>query len=169
MRLPAALAVVHDQRSHLAATLAVVAASLFAIARPRGGATSRLAAVVTIALTFSAGLTAFGTYPIAQKLTTRPFAGRVAAHLRPGDRLCACGDLDGSLLFYLGGPVRSCGAQLARDIAPRTSAIEADVSDTHGGPRRYRVRPLHAVGRLLVSPCVTHRYGGGVLVGERAL
>ncbi len=168
-RLPAALTVVHDQRWNLGATLAVVAASLFAVARPGGRATSRVAAVATIAFAFTAGLTAFGTYPIAQKLTTRPFAERVTAHLRPGDGLCACGDLDGSLLFYLGGPVRSCGARLARDIAPRSTAIEADVGDTHGGPRHYRARPLHAVGHMVASPCMTHRHGEGVVVGDRAL
>jgi 4-amino-4-deoxy-L-arabinose transferase-like glycosyltransferase len=168
-RLPAALAVVHEQRWTIAATLAIVAASLFVVASPRGVPTSRLAAMATIALTFTAGLTAFGTYPVARKLTTRPFAERVAAHLRPGDRLCACGDLDRTLRFYLGTPVPPCSAQEARAMVRRSSAIEADTTDTHGGPRHYRVRPIHDAARTAGPPCATHRRRGVAFEEDQAL
>jgi 4-amino-4-deoxy-L-arabinose transferase-like glycosyltransferase len=167
-RMPAALAVVHEQRWTIAATLAIVAASLFMVASPRGVPTSRLAGIATIALTFTAGLTAFGTYPVARKLTTRPFAERVAAHLRPGDRLCACGDLDRTLRFYLGTPIPSCGAQVVQGMVRRSSAIEADSTDTHGGPRHYRVRPLHDAART-TAPCARHRHREGAFEEDQAL
>jgi len=167
-RLPAALAGRPRAALTIAATLAIVAASLFVIASPRGVPTVRLAGMATIALTFTAGLTAFGTYPVARKLTTRPFAERVAAHLRPGDRLCACGDLDRTLRFYLGTPVPPCGTQVARASVRRSSAIEADTTDTHGGPRHYRVRPLHDAART-TAPCATRRHRGVALQEDQAL
>jgi 4-amino-4-deoxy-L-arabinose transferase-like glycosyltransferase len=143
-RLPAALTAVREHRWALATTLGTVVVALVAFASPRRGQASRLAAVTAVALAATVGLTAVGTYPLARALTTRPVAERVMAHLRPGDRLCACGDLDWPLRFYLAQSVPPCRALGPSEPDVRTSAIQAVVADTHGGRRRYHLWPLHA-------------------------
>jgi 4-amino-4-deoxy-L-arabinose transferase-like glycosyltransferase len=141
-RLPAALTVVREKRWAIAMTFATVGTALVVFGNPRSSQTSRLAALTTMALAATVGLTAFGTYPVAHKLTTRPFAERVKAHLRPGDRLCACGDLDWGLRFYLGQTVPPCATVGPLQPDARASAIQPVVANTHGARRRYRVWPL---------------------------
>ncbi len=155
-RLPAALDAVRAQRGAVAATLAIVAGALAVVALPNVGRTARLAALGATALGATVGLTAFGTYPVASRLSTRPFADRVLAHLRPGDRLCACGELDGALRFYLGGNVVPCNVLGPSPADVRTSAIEPPATNPHGARSRYHVWSLPASDFAGGRPCATH-------------
>jgi len=156
-RMPAALAAVHAQRWMIATTLGIAAATLLGVASPGGTRAWRLAAVTTAALVATVGLTTLGTYPVARSLTTRPFATRVLTHLRPGDRLCACGDLDGGLRFYLGRPIPRCNDLDPATAAPtRASAIHAPATGLAGARRHYRVTPVHQSDVALGRSCASH-------------
>ncbi|HXJ37127.1 MAG TPA: glycosyltransferase family 39 protein [Candidatus Eisenbacteria bacterium] len=155
-RLPAALDAVHADRGAVAVTLAIVAGALAVVALPNVGRTARLVALGATAFGATVGLTAFGTYPVASRLSTRPFADRVLAHLRPGDRLCTCGDLDGALRFYLGGNVVPCNLLGPPPADARTSAIEPPATNPHGARERYHVWALPASDFAGGRPCATH-------------
>jgi 4-amino-4-deoxy-L-arabinose transferase-like glycosyltransferase len=152
-RLPAAVAVVHEHRVAIAATLATIGMSLVVlIARVPGGVPWRLGALATIAVAVSVGLTAFGTYPAALQLTTRAFAARVQGRLRPGSVLCACGYIDWPLRYYVGRTVPRCTVGLA-DGADGGLVIRS-MPGTRGGQPRYRLERLVA-GSDGAGPCAS--------------
>jgi 4-amino-4-deoxy-L-arabinose transferase-like glycosyltransferase len=152
-RLPVAIVAIGEHRWEIAAALAVVAATLLVCASPRSTRVARHAAVALTAVVATVGLTAFGTYPLAWKLTSRRFAERLLGHMRPGDALCTCGDLDEALRFYLKGPIPPCSARLLSTTDLRTSAIRVGAVTPAGARRRYRIVP---VGRGATRPCAEH-------------
>jgi 4-amino-4-deoxy-L-arabinose transferase-like glycosyltransferase len=141
VRLSAALAVVHEHRSLIALTVVVIATCLIAATSVRW----RGVALVTMALAWGAGLTAFGTYPLALELTPRASAERIAARLGPDDRLCSRGHVDYAFRYYVRRPVQPCRAE-ARDSPGRTFAVRAVVS-RHSGRSRYEMTRLRSWAR----------------------
>jgi 4-amino-4-deoxy-L-arabinose transferase-like glycosyltransferase len=126
-RTPAVLATIDGLRWPLGAALAVVAGALGVVAgRADAG---RVGALVALALAWSVGLTAFGTYPVARGTTPRADAAAVRALLRPGDRPCYRGDVGYAFRYYVGRAIPRCGraaAERAGTVVIAASASSAD-------------------------------------------
>ena len=133
-RMPAVPAVLHDQRLAAGLTLAVAAGCVATLAaRVVVAHRGRALAVVGLALVWSLGLTAFGTYPLAARVTTRPEALAVRNDLGPGDRLCRTGFVDRAFQFYVAHPVPRC-RDLPADGTGRTLVISPVLGARNGGP-----------------------------------
>ncbi len=130
-RMPAVLATMDTLRWPMVATLAVLAGGLALVARRPGG--GRAGALVAIALAWSAGLTAFGTYPVARDTSPRADAGAVRALLEPGDRPCYRGDVGYAFRYYVGRPIPPCG----RAAGDRPAAVVIVASASPAGGTRY--------------------------------
>lgn len=146
-RLPAALAVVREQRAAITAMLATIGVSLVILSGRGRTPAWRLGALVAIALSASAGLTAFGTYPTAVRLTSRDFARRVRTRLRDGDALCSCGAIDWPLRYYLRRTVPPCPRTAS---GGRGSLLVIRRAASSRVPSRYR---LERASRGGGSPC----------------
>jgi 4-amino-4-deoxy-L-arabinose transferase-like glycosyltransferase len=153
--LPVALAVVDAHRAGMTLMLAAGAVCLLAL-RARGVARGRvpLAAFVLLALVWSGGLAAFGTYPLALRVTPRPFGEQVRALVGPEDRLCAHGYVDFPLRWYLDRPLERCagGDGSGRTFVLRPAGPGAPAADPC--LRTVLVDGSHARARLVLAESV---------------
>jgi 4-amino-4-deoxy-L-arabinose transferase-like glycosyltransferase len=133
-RVPAATALLLDQRVAAGLILATAAGCVATLAT-QATAARRVAAIVGLALVWSLGLTAFGTYPLAARTTSRPVALQVRRDLGPTDRLCRTGFVDRAFQFYVARAVPLC-RELAEVDGSRTLVITPSVV---GGERRYQL------------------------------
>jgi 4-amino-4-deoxy-L-arabinose transferase-like glycosyltransferase len=133
-RLPAVPIVLHDQRLAAGLTLAAAAGCVAVLAmRVAVAQRGRVLAVVGLALVWSLGLTAFGTYPLAARVTSRPLALRLRDDLGPGDRLCRSGFVDRAFQFYVARPVPRCH-DVPDDGTGRTLVIAPAARTAEAGP-----------------------------------
>jgi hypothetical protein len=135
-RLPVALAVIREFHLPIALALALMAACFVASTSRRW----RFAALLVLALVWNTGLTAFGTYPLALRITPRARAEHLGARLGPHDQLCARGALDHAFRYYVGRPVRRC-SEMA-DAPARTFVIR-QVASERSGRSRYKLTRYH--------------------------
>jgi len=133
-RVPAATALLLDQRVAAGLVLAV-AAGCVAMLATRAAAPWRTTALVGLALVWSLGLTAFGTYPLAARTTSRPVALEVRRELGPTDRICRTGFVDRAFQFYVAREIPLC-RELAETGGGRTLVVAPSVVD---GARRYQL------------------------------
>ena len=133
-RFPAATALLLDQRVAAGLMLAVAAGCVATLAT-RAAAARRVAAIIGLALVWSLGLTAFGTYPLAARTSSREIALQVRRELGPTDRLCRTGFVDRAFQFYVAREIPLC-RELAQVDGGRTLVI---TPSEVGGERRYQL------------------------------
>lgn len=142
LRLPAVLDAVEHARWPIALSLIAGAGSLAVFARTTI-AWVRSAVLVLIGLILTAGLTAFGTLPVARVVTPRLSAERLRVLLPEGARVCSRGGVEYAFRYYLGTPIPPCPSPRAASFAARQFAFAVSAKDGVGaGRRHYHATPL---------------------------